>query len=165
MIRNILNARFAANLDYARRLVDGLTEDQANVIPAEGMNSPRWIVGHLAQTADQVTLGWMLGEPRTIESWDEWFDAGTSSADLTAEQPTLAQALVELECLHGKVSEAVAASPPDRFERSIRAEAPEVFRERFTTLGNALAHTMLVHEMQHLGQLSAWRRLRGLSAV
>lgn len=165
MIRNILNTRYASNLDYARRLVEGLSEEQANTLPAEGMNSPRWIIGHLAQTADQVPLGWIFEAERTIETWDAWFDMGTTSAALTADQPSLSDALAHLDRLHERVSGMVAEASPAWFERSVPVSAPERFRQRFPTIGNALAHTMVGHEMMHLGQLSAWRRVLGMPAV
>ncbi|MEM1109931.1 MAG: DinB family protein [Planctomycetota bacterium] len=165
MIRRILTTRFASNLDYTRRLIDGMSEEHANVLPADGMNSPRWIVGHLAQTADMVTLGWVFEAERSIDSWDAWFNGGTTSAALTAEQPSLAEAMVHLERLHASVSERVEASSPAWFEKSAPGIAPDAFRQRFPTIGNALAHTMLSHEMMHLGQLSAWRRVQGLPAV
>ncbi|MEM9418177.1 MAG: DinB family protein [Planctomycetota bacterium] len=165
MIRNILNLRYAANLDYAHRLVEGLDDTQANEAPVDGMNTPRWIIGHLAQTADQVGLGWVLEMERTIPEWDAWFDLGTLPGHLTADQPSLADAIDHLDRLHAVVSERVLASSPAFFERSLHDVAPERFRKRFPTVGNALAHIMLSHEMQHLGQLSAWRRVKGLPAV
>ena len=169
MIRNVLCLRFAANLDYARQLVAGLSAEQADQVPAPGMNTPRWIMGHLAQTADQVTLGLVFEQPRVIPEWDAWFDAGTQSVDLTADQnkaaPNLDGVMERLENLHGVISELVTNSSPDFYERSVVASAPEGFRAKFPTVGNALAHTMLLHEMQHLGQLSAWRRVSGLPAV
>ncbi len=165
MIRNILNQRFASNLDYARRLIEGLSEEQGDHAPAAGMNTPRWVVGHLAQTADKVTLGLLFAQPRTLEGWDAWFDGGTYPGPHAPGQPTLAAALAELERLHDAVTAAVAGQTPDWFERSVPETLPAGFRERFPTTGTALAHTMLIHEMQHLGQLSAWRRVLGLPAV
>ena len=63
------------------------------------------------------------------------------------------------------ISELVTGTSPDFYERTVAASAPKGFREKFPTVGNALAHTMLLHEMQHLGQLSAWRRASGLPRV
>ena len=165
MYRAILTQRFATNLDYARRLVDGLTEAQADDAPAPGMNTPRWIVGHLAQTADMVTLGLIWQQPRSIEPWDAWFNGGTTPTPRAGDQPTLAQTMQRLEQLHQTISGLVGTSSPDFYERSVPDTAPEGFRQRFSTVGTALAHTMLLHEMQHLGQLSAWRRVQGLPAV
>ncbi len=165
MIRNILVQRFAANLAYTHQLVGGLTEEQTDHAPVDGMTTPRWVVGHLVQVADQITLGWVLEQPRSLEPWDAWFGMGTYPRDLPDQAPTLAVGLQELERLHGVISECVKASSPDLYERTIPASVVEGFRERFGTIGNALTHTMLLHEMQHLGQLSAWRRAQGMPEV
>jgi hypothetical protein len=39
------------------------------------------------------------------------------------------------------------------------------WKEIMPTVGIALPYLLLVHENQHLGQLSAWRRVLGLPAV
>ena len=42
----------AVNVDYARRLVDDLAEDQMAAQPAPGMNHAAWVLGQLAYVFD-----------------------------------------------------------------------------------------------------------------
>ena len=168
MLRTILANRYALNLQYARDLVADVDDAASVTTPAPGMNHPRWVVGHLVLTADAMTGHRILGlELTTDAAWDGWFGGGTPprvGADADA-YPPLTQLLAALETRHEAIADAVRGADASIFERTTPEAAGEGFRKRFPTVGGALLHTMVAHEMQHLGQLSAWRRAKGLPSV
>ncbi len=162
MLRS-LNAIYANNLDYTRRLTADL--DDANVCaqPAPNMNHAAWVVGHLALTADRVTCGMLLGiEPALPDVWKNLFSGRSRPNPDRSLYPPLTDLVEALASRHAAVSETLANAQPSLIEK---ATPHEGFRKRFPTMGQALLHTMIGHEQMHLGQLSAWRRVQGLPAV
>jgi len=166
MILRVLSQQYAQNLAYARRLVEGLGDEESVLQPAEGMNHPRWVIGHLAAAADRVTGHWSLGLALTLdEAYFKTYGAGSAPlADVAAYRP-LDELIELLGQRHQAVSEALEGADASLFERSASSDVPQGFRERFPTVGHALVYTMTCHEQMHLGQVSAWRRVRGLPAV
>lgn len=166
MIRRMLTDLYAANLAYAHRLTDGLDDAASVAMPAEGMNHPRWIIGHLGGTADHMAAMHFFGLEKTQPAaWREVFGPVSQPVADASVYPPLVELLALLDERHAAVSAAVLAATPDFFERTCPATLPEGFRQRFPTVGNALLHIMIGHESMHLGQLSAWRRVRGLPSV
>jgi len=144
MLRTILAQRYAANLQYAHGLVADIDDAASVTAPALGMNHPRWVLGHLLLTADRMTGVAVLGlDADQPDAWDELFKPATEALTGAAAEayPTLAELLAAFDAKHAAIAEVVQAADP------------------------ALMHTMVAHEMQHLGQLSAWRRASGLPRV
>ena len=61
------------------------------------------------------------------------------------------------------VSAALRSTPDETFDRPNPAEGR--MRELFPTIGSVQTFYCGGHMMMHLGQLSAWRRMLGLSAA
>jgi len=168
MLRTILKNRAAANLLYARNLTADLDDAASVTVPAAGMNHPRWVLGHLVMTADRMTGGALLGLPvDQPEEWNALFGPGSLPKTGAAADayPPLTALLAAMEHEHDAIAETLLASDLSLFERATPVAASENFRTRFPTIGAALMHTLVAHEMQHLGQLSAWRRASGLPRV
>lgn len=166
MIRRMLTDLYATNLAYTHRLVGGLSDEASVAMPAAEMNHPRWVIGHLAGTADHMVAVNLLGfEPVLPSDWRDTFGPASKPVADAGAYPSLGDLLKRLDELHASITDAVLASTPDYFDRAIPATLPEGFRKRFPTVGHALLHTMINHESMHLGQLSAWRRVQGLPSV
>jgi uncharacterized damage-inducible protein DinB len=154
---------YAWVLDYTRKLADGIPEADMAVQPAPGMNTPLWILGHLAVVADYAAK--LLGEPREgPRAWHVAFGPGSRPEAPPDPAPTKAALLAALEAQHARVSAAAARLAPERLREPHPFDLAPL-KASFPTVGELLTHMMTTHPAMHLGQLSAWRRLRGLPAV
>lgn len=106
------------------------------------------------------SVGKMIGiEPTAPEGWSELFKTGgIPSSDVTG-QPTKAELIAELERVHDSWKTTIPGVDPSVLD----AEHPnENMRGHFPTVGAMVAFIMTGHEMDHLGQIAAWRRAAGL---
>lgn len=160
MIRHLLYT-WDLNLAYAKRLVADIPEDKMAVQPAPGMNHAAWVLGHLACTADM--LGGMLGLAAVCpDDWPALFDWSSSPTSDASGYPSKATLLQALEDAHA----AIAAALPDVAEARWQEATPlEAVRSFLPTQGDCFVFVMAAHEMMHLGQLSAWRRVQGMGRV
>jgi uncharacterized damage-inducible protein DinB len=134
-------------------------------------NHPAWTIGHLVTGSD--ILAEDLGLERDLpEGWRELFerrgpgDPRLPDPDRDA-YPPMGALLAELERQHSRVERAWR-------ERLAAAEAGDAglstpttwrFDDVLPTLGDAVLFLAVSHEAMHLGQLSAWRRARGLPSA
>jgi hypothetical protein len=154
---------YAKNLAYTKHLLADVHTEQTAKQPAEAVNHPLWIVGHLATTSDIVAGHYLLGLSRQLpESWEALFGPQSTPVDDFGQYPPMNDLLTALHGAHAAVDQAArelkaeALADPTPFDR---------FRDRFPTLGHSLTHVLVGHENLHLGQLSAWRRVLGFEAV
>ena len=84
---------------------------------------------------------------------------GSLGGDAAAGQPSTSELLAELERVHA----CWKAALPGVDTSVLDAEHPDVkMRGYFPTVGAMVAFIMTSHEMDHLGQVAAWRRAAGL---
>lgn len=146
---------------YAHQLAQGIEEAQLDDIAAPGMNSPRWVYGHLVMVSN---LGLQLLD-RPIgcpEAWMKGYGPGSDPTQPPEPRLSLAETLELFDSGHVALREAIAAMTPEQ------VASPSPFAPAaalIPTLGDLAAHLLTTHPMLHLGQLSAWRRLRGLPPV
>lgn len=147
-------------MDYTRRLADGIPEEQMVDQPHPGMNTPAWVLGHLAIAYDfgLVHTGGKLALPR------EWLTKyGPGSSPLLAEpRHSKAELLAAVERTHAALVEAVRGVDE---EQLTQPHDFEPMKKVLPTRGDMLVHLLTTHAVSHLGQLSAWRRIKGLPAV
>lgn len=156
MLNHLLHA-YDLQLGLAKRLVADVPDDQMCAQPHGLVNHPAWTLGHLVVSANGV--GQMIGiESAAPEGWGDLFrTGGTPSAD-PAGLPGKEDLIAELE----KVHERWKAALPGVDASVLDAEHPdEATRAYFPTVGAMVAFIMTSHEMDHLGQLAAWRRAAG----
>jgi len=163
---------FAWNLQYARALVEGLTASQCTETGGPGLeNHPAWTIGHLVTGAD--ILAEDLGLERDLPGgWRELFerrgpgDPRLPAAD-PASYPLMADLLHELERQHLRVERVWREKLEAREEDSPNLADPLTWRYSgaLPTLADAALFLAISHEAMHLGQLSAWRRAKGLSSA
>jgi hypothetical protein len=152
---------YAWVMDYARKLADGIDEDRMDAQPAPGLNTPRWIFGHLAVAAD-FGLKW-LDQPRLCpKAWYGAYGPGSKPDAAPSPLPTKKELFAVMEAQFASITSAVKSASPEALTQP-HTFAPVL--QAFPTVGDFLAHLMTTHPMLHLGQLSAWRRLQGLPAV
>ncbi|MDI6783704.1 MAG: DinB family protein [bacterium] len=153
MIKEIINS-YSLCLDYARRLVSDLTEDQMVAQPTNLPNHPAWTIGHIIYSAQMI--GGEIGiQPWLTPDWVELFRTGSipkSDISIYPEKKILLDALNDAENRINQrlfeITESDLAQPlPD-----------ERYRIIFPTTGHAVLHILTVHIAHHIGQMVAWRR-------
>ena len=152
---------YGFNLNLARMLVKELNADQMVQQPNGVVNHPAWSLGHLTLSADG--LGQALGLDSALPAgWDEKFKpGGIPSADVSA-YPSKRELLDALAAQHVRNTEAVEKAEPSVFSKP---HPNEETRKYFPTMGDMIVFLMTGHEMDHLGQVAAWRRAMGLGSA
>ena len=152
---------YGFNLNYAERLVKDVAADQMAAQPGGVINHPAWSLGHLVVSADY--LGQLLGlESNLPEGWGETFKTGGEPSGDVSAYPSKEEILRALKEQHARNTEAVKAIDASRFAEPHPNEAR---RKYFPTRGDQIVFMMTSHEMDHLGQIAAWRRAMGLGSA
>jgi hypothetical protein len=167
-IGNCIADSLALSVNYARRLLNGVTPENYARFAAPGgqvveANHPAFTLGHLALYPVRVIE--QLGEDATAVTpsprFLELFAANAKCVDDA--QGSIYPAWDEITKTffdHYAVAEAVLRRTPDE-----KFQAPSqhpTMAEKFPTLGSMHAFYCGGHLMMHLGQLSTWRRMQGL---
>ena len=149
---------YGFNLAFAKRLVKDVSAEQMAAQPGGVINHPAWSLGHLVATADR--LGHLLGlESSLPEGWSETFKSGDEPSSDASAYPSKQEILAALEEQHARNTETVKKLDAARFAEP---HPDEGTRPYFPTLGDQIIFMMTSHEMDHLGQIAAWRRAMGL---
>lgn len=159
--------REATLLRFARGYYDALTDDltDAQLIdqPMEGVKPPIWVLGHLAVVND-FTLR-MLGRPGVCPAeWHKGFGPGSANLGMAGAGLTKA----DLVGAFGRGCDAILDALPSADPDAMAAPQALPFRllkEHLPTVGDLVANLCSSHIALHLGQLSTWRRIRGLPEV
>ena len=155
---DLLRSRFAFQLSTIEGLVADVPEERMAEQPAPGMNSPAWLLGHLAWAADFVPA--LLGlDPAHGKDWAAKFSAKSRPTADRSAYPSKVALLDALRDAHSRASGALDRITPE----ALAAELPDAtFRTIMPTVGDAVFHVLTTHEATHAGQLSAWRRVLGM---
>ena len=148
-------------LHYATKLADGIPEEAMDEEGAPGMHSPRWILGHLAM-AQAFGVRLLGGAPACPKEWSKAFGPGSEPTNKPDPAPSKAELLAVLEKDNQALAALVRSATPEKLA------GPHGFgpmEAHLKTMAEFVSHLMTTHACSHLGQLSAWRRLRGLPAV
>jgi hypothetical protein len=154
------------NLEYARALVQDLTNDQMTVIPTNGLeNHPAFTLGHLISGSALLAedLG---GEFEMPDKWADLFlrkgpgDPRKPDPD-KSKYPSKHLLLRELEDQHNKVKNLLNNIDKKKLSENIKWR----FSSYMPTLLDIIVFMCINHEAMHLGQLAAWRRAMGLNSA
>jgi hypothetical protein len=146
------------NMDYAKKLVADISDEQMAVQPAPGMNHAAWVLGHLTWVADSMIR--VFDQPYALpKQWGELFNPASKPTSDRQCYPSKAELLGAYEQAYGRLIETVRAAPLESFDREF--PNPKL-RPTLPTVGVAMVHILASHHGLHLGQLSAWRRAMGL---
>ena len=162
MTVEIILKQYDFNLEYAKSLVQDLTEEQMTVVPGNGLdNHPAFTLGHLISGSADLARD-LGGDFEMPEGWAELFvrqgPGDPRKPDLDkGKYPSKELLLIELENQHNKVK--------GLLKNKEMSELSEPLIWRFSnfmsTLGDVVAFMCINHEAMHLGQLAAWRRAMG----
>jgi DinB family protein len=158
VLQHVLHV-YAMNLGFAKRLVGDLSDDQMCAQPHGVVNHPAWSLGHLAVAADAAGAALGLGSELPA-GWAETFKTGGTPSPDKSRFPKKDEILGVLAAQHARVAHALSTLDP----AVLAAPGHEKRRAHFPTVGDFAIFLMTAHEMDHLGQIAAWRRAMGLGA-
>lgn len=151
---------WAANGDYAQRLVADLEGDQWVKQPGPGMNHPAWILAHLSLYHGVLATLLRGGTPEDPKGHRFGMQSKPEADASVYGDP--AELVARFVTGHVEVTAALEAADAAALQRAMPIER---WATRFAKVSDLLGYVMLVHEATHLGQLSAWRRVQGLASV
>ncbi len=152
---------YGFNLGFAERLVKDLSTEQMAAQPSGVINHPAWTLGHLVVSANH--LGELLGLDSDLpEGWSETFQTGGEPSGDASIYPSKEELLEALKVQHARNAEAVKNTDSSRLAEP---HPKEGMRKYFPTIGDMVVFMMTSHEMEHLGQIAAWRRAMGIGAA
>ncbi len=152
---------YAFVLKYLQGLTADIDDAQLAHQPTTGVNSPAWILAHLALATDYAARIVGLQDVCSAE-WHQRFGP-RSKLPLPGEAvPTKQELMAAIERGHERVTAAVATVDP----QTLTGPNPvEWLRPMMPTKADLLAHLLTTHGAVHCGQLSAWRRQMGLPGI
>ncbi len=149
------------NLGFAKRLVSDLSDDQMCAQPHGVVNHPAWSLGHLAVAADHLAA--LLGLSSELPAgWEQTFKTGGTPPPDKSAFPGKDEILRVLESEHVRIAKALATADPAFLAQP---HPNEKRRDHFPTVGDFAIFLVTGHEMDHLGQIAAWRRAMGLGSA
>ena len=160
MIQYVLHV-YDMNLGFAKRLVGDLSDDQMCAQPHGVVNHPAWSLGHLAVAADRVAT--LLGLSSELPAgWESTFKTGGTPSPDKNVFPVKDEILRVLAAQHARVAEALSTADAAALAQP---HPNEKRRDHFPTVGDFAIFLVTGHEMDHLGQIAAWRRAMGLGSA
>jgi len=168
-IGEILAADATPGVLSARRLLNGITQQNYTRLARPGgqivqSNHAAFVLGHLALYPAKIfaRLGRPAGPTACPEPWAALFEAGAECRDDADGKmyPPLDELTGRFFAGYEVAARAVASADDALLLSPNTAEGRS--REMFPTLGAVVGFYLSGHVMNHLGQLSAWRRCLGL---
>ena len=157
MLQHVLHT-YKMNLGFAKRLVGDVSADQMCAQPHGVVNHPAWSLGHLVVASDHV--GQALGLSSDLPAgWEDTWKPGSTPSPDKGLYPSKEDLLRVMEQQHARVAKALSDADPAALAQPLSDEKMRAF---FPTVGDFAVFLMTAHEMDHLGQIAAWRRTMGL---
>ena len=146
-------------LRFCESLMRDIAEDEIHIQPAPRVNTPAWLVGHLAICTDSA-LRLVGAPPRLPADWRDLFGPGTTPDGVGESCPSKDELMLALREGHAAVAEALPSVDAETLAGPNPLESPTL-KKAFPTVADLLAHLLTTHEAMHLGHLSSWRRQMG----
>jgi hypothetical protein len=145
---------------YLAKLVAQTPDERLAEQPAPGMNHMAWTLGHLAVAYDYVAK--CLGQPLTLLRWHPTYAPGTKPVPDRTAYPPKDELTAKLEENRQRILPFVRAA-----DRSLLQgpQPVEFLKPHVETIDHLVAHLLTTHVLNHVGQLSAWRRAAGMTGV
>ncbi len=151
-----------ANHHYAHQLLEAIPEEKMADQPAGLPNHPAWTIAHLSISGNYLLIPALGGKPLDLPGWDQKYGYGSKPSN----DRSLYPAKTELLHVYDEVHRIVADGIQNSFDNIVGVVTPdEGMRSYFPTLDKMVAYMTSIHEANHLGQLSDWRRAMGMKSV
>ncbi|WP_110928991.1 DinB family protein [Bacillus massiliglaciei] len=133
--------------NFLQELAD-ISAEEADVQPEGFNNTIHWHIGHVLTTAEKFLLGFPYTGNLPAE-YEKLFGYGSKPSDWTDDVPSMNELKDKLE----EQLERLLTIPEERLSEKL--EQPFM---QFETYGELVSLTV-IHEMNHLGQIHAMKRL------
>ena len=142
-------------------MVREIPESDFQLLPSGGGNSPNWILGHLALCNEfgLMTLGLPVQRAQTMMPI---YGPGSQPTEDLSRLMSKAELVSFFDESAERFLAAVAKTSPESF--AVERDSP-ILKEQLPTVGDMIGHLLTTHFGMHIGQLSAWRRGRGMASV
>ncbi|MBL8877631.1 MAG: DinB family protein [Phycisphaerales bacterium] len=169
-IGKIIAQSAALTLPYSDRLVAGIDAGMFARLARPGgaeikSNHPAFVFGHLALYPSRVTqlLGLPAGATAVPAGWDELFKNGAECRD--DPHASIYPPKDEIMRVFSDSYKAALGAVTEADDAALAATNPSPGRlgEIFPTVGSVFGFYLSGHAQSHFGQVSAWRRMMGLS--
>jgi hypothetical protein len=148
-------------MQYCQMLVGDVADEWLAEQPQAGVNHPAWILGHLAWAADGALA--MLGAPKLLpDEWKTLFGSGSTPVPSRATYPSKEELMQAVEEGYRQARQQAASAGPEQLSRPTTHRRA---KETLPTFHEMVTFVLTGHLGVHLGQLSSWRRLRGLAPM
>ncbi len=152
-------------IDYGDELTTDIPDAIFAHIPHPGMNHPAFCIGHLSLYPNELLR--MVGKENRIVDKTGFlavFRAGTQCVEQDGRYPPKHEIVHYYLERHQVLCDAIRDVGDDLLP--LMQRSPQLpFKRWFPTVGATLIYYLNNHHMQHLGQISAWRRVVGLDPL
>lgn len=161
-----LTPTLVMTLRFADALVKDIPASEFGRVPqGVRMNSPAFCFGHNTVYAERMLeLVGRADLARVDQAWVDLFSHGKECVDdpKGTVYPPMAEIMDRFRARHAVVLETLPSVGDDVL---MRTNPNEKMREWLPTVGAMVAFLVGGHPMSHLGQVSAWRRIKGFGSA
>jgi hypothetical protein len=150
-------------IGYCQMLMADIADERLSEQPLPGVNHPAWILGHLAFSGD-LAVTRLGGQKKLPAEWTTLFGMGTKISANRAEYPAKAELLQAVEERFGVARQLAQQATAEQLSVPSTSANAQI-RQGLPTAREGVAFLLTAHLAVHLGQLSAWRRMIGLSPL
>lgn len=140
-------------LDLVRKItlskLDGIREEQADIIPAGFRNNIRWNLGHIYTVQNSMLMHHAGIDVATSKRYDQLFSPGTKPADWEGDVPTLTAIIEKLTAQPAQIKEALSGKLDETAKKSFIKQ---------NNVGQILTFTFY-HEGLHISTIKAFKAL------
>ncbi len=143
------------------KMVDEIPPGDFQTLPPGGGNSPNWILGHLtvANLLGVATLG---GRPTGLKPMLPIYGPGSKPTEDPSALSSKEELVASFNATADQLIAAVEAATSDQL---LAARESPILQEELPTVKDLVGHLLTTHFGIHIGQLSAWRRERGMDSI
>ncbi len=142
-------------------LTADIADERMTEQPMPGVNHPAWILGHLAISAEMI-VGRLGGDKFLPAEWAELFKPGSCPRDIRGDYPSKAELLKTMEDAFARARERVVGASSE----ALATPTPNPrMQQGLPTMREVGAFILTGHLGIHLGQLSMWRRMTGMTPL
>lgn len=146
-------------IQYLKKLVHNIPENQLYEKQLEGYNSAGWILGHICIEADDVFAQLDIDHPKVSPQWTNWFRNSSGKITSLENLPTKSELIQVLDIRYNLLCEAYLNLSEER----LKGPHPSIFMKEIVSSFDAwYAHHLTTHIAVHCGNLAVWKKIIGI---
>ena len=142
-------------------MAHSIPDDQFHLLPSGGGNSPNWIMGHLC-LGNGFGMQLLGHDPEILKLTGAAYGPGSTPTEDQSTLMSKSDLLTHFESSRIDLVTAIEKADPAVFAAP---QQTSILTQQLPTVGDFVGHLLTTHVALHTGQLSAWRRSRGLDSI